>query len=185
MAASFETNKVDTIDVVFKLIEYSKTRNGQEKLNTFLISLFNSQLKNQSIYENLCETCLSSTYLRAYTETDDLLLLSSDTGELIGEIWAKLDQNEKLSLLKRLNFGIKLLNKYSIRLNDKMDFYYLISNCLILKYYNFYNKSEIVYLNSIEKEIEILILNHSIVETGLSIDQIYKNNSKIELIKQL
>ena len=127
LAASFETNKVDIIDVVFKLIEYLKTRNEQEKLNTFLISLFNSQLKNQSIYENLCETCLSSTYLRAYTETD-LLLLSSDTGELIGEIWAKLDQNEKLSLLKRLNFGIKLLNKYSIRLNDKMDFYYLISN---------------------------------------------------------
>ena len=69
-----------------------------------------------------------------------------------------------------------------------------------MKYYNFYNKSEIVYLNCIEKEIEILILNHSIVETGLSIDQkyceinflfiskliyVYKNNSKIELIKQL
>jgi len=199
LASSFENNKVDILNVVFKLIEYLKTRNEHENLNTFLIGLFNSQLNNQAIYENLCETCLSSTYLRAYTETGDLLLLSSDSSSLIVEKWEKFDSNEKLSLLKRLNFGVKLLNKYSIRLNHEMDFYYLISNCLILKYYNFYRKSEMIYLNSIEKEIEILILNHTI-ENGFCIDEknceinflflsqlinVYKTNSKNDLLKQL
>ena len=198
LASSFEADKINIIDVVFKLIEYLKTRN--EDLNAFLISLLNSQLNSQEIYENLCGLCLPSMYLRAYTETDDLMLLSSEFDALAtDDDEPKFNSLEKASLLKRLNFGLKLLNKYGIRLNNEFDFYYLTSNCLILKYYNFYNKSEMAYLSSIEKELEIYILNHSL-ENRLNIDEkhaeinflfishlmyVYKNNSKIESIKQL